>query len=117
MTTKTDQTPAPARPPSPAASGRRSHVPGDGTAGAAAIERAQKGMLHEARDLKRTRIGADVLSIDLLDEPAARSDHEPAHPAIADEHVGPATQQRDVHAGRVRHAQRVDDVVRCPRFE
>ena len=39
---------------------RRSHVPNDGTAEAAAIERARKGMLHEGRDLKRTRIGADV---------------------------------------------------------
>ena len=45
---------------------RRSHVPNDGTAGAAAIERARKGMLHEARDLKRTRIGADVLCEALL---------------------------------------------------
>ncbi|HYH92281.1 MAG TPA: biosynthetic-type acetolactate synthase large subunit, partial [Candidatus Saccharimonadales bacterium] len=66
MTTKTDQTPAPPRPPSPEARSRRSHVPGDGTAGAAAVERAQKGMLHEARDLKRTRIGADVLCEALL---------------------------------------------------
>src|SRR4051794_41026809 len=40
---------------------RRSHVPNDGTAEAAAIERARKGMLHEGRDLKRTRIGADVV--------------------------------------------------------
>ena len=45
---------------------RRSHVPGDGSAHAAAVERAQKGMLHEARDLKRTRIGADVLCEALL---------------------------------------------------
>jgi len=45
---------------------RRSHVPNDGTAGAAAIEQARKGMLHEARDLKRTRIGADVLCEALL---------------------------------------------------
>jgi acetolactate synthase-1/2/3 large subunit len=59
MTTKTDS----AKPPSP---GRRSHVPGDGTAHAAAVERAQKGMLHEARELKRTRIGADVLCEALL---------------------------------------------------
>jgi acetolactate synthase-1/2/3 large subunit len=62
MTTKTDR----AKPPSPTGTGRRSHVPGDGTAGAAAIERARKGMLHEARDLKRTRIGADVLCEALL---------------------------------------------------
>src|SRR3954469_5467881 len=45
---------------------RRSHVPNDGTAEAAAIERARKGMLHEGRDLKRTRIGADVLCEALL---------------------------------------------------
>ena len=41
-------------------------MPGDGSAHAAAVERAQKGMLHEARDLKRTRIGADVLCEALL---------------------------------------------------
>ena len=57
MTTRTDS----AQPPGRAGAGRRSHVPGDGSAHAAAVERAQKGMLHEARDLKRTRIGADVL--------------------------------------------------------
>jgi acetolactate synthase I/II/III large subunit len=57
----------PAKPPGssrPAA--RRSHVPNDGTAAAAAVERARKGMLHEARDLRRTRIGADVLCEALL---------------------------------------------------
>jgi acetolactate synthase-1/2/3 large subunit len=66
MTTKTD--PPAARPPGPATpSGtRRSHVPGAGSAHAAAVEKAQKGMLHEARDLKRTRIGADVLCEALL---------------------------------------------------
>ena len=55
--------------PSPAAAPtatRRSHVPNDGTAEAAAVERARKGMLHEGRDLKRTRIGADVLCEALL---------------------------------------------------
>src|SRR6187402_1716717 len=45
---------------------RRSHVPNDGSAEAAAVERARKGMLHEGRDLKRTRIGADVLCEALL---------------------------------------------------
>ena len=40
---------------------RRSHVPADGTAGAAAIEAARREMLHEVRDRKRTRIGADAL--------------------------------------------------------
>ncbi|HSK53439.1 MAG TPA: biosynthetic-type acetolactate synthase large subunit, partial [Clostridia bacterium] len=45
---------------------RRSHVPNDGTAAAAAVEAARKGMLHEARDLKRTRIGADVVCEALL---------------------------------------------------
>ena len=62
MTTKTDT----AKPPSPAARDRRSHVPGDGTAAAAAVEQARKDMLREARDLKRTRIGADVLCEALL---------------------------------------------------
>jgi acetolactate synthase I/II/III large subunit len=61
MTTKTDA----ATPPGPGRA-RRSHVPGDGTAHAAAVERAQKGMLHEARDLRRTRIGADVVCEALL---------------------------------------------------
>jgi acetolactate synthase-1/2/3 large subunit len=50
-----------ARPPA-----RRSHVPNDGTTEAAAIERARKEMLHEGRDLKRTRIGADALCEALL---------------------------------------------------
>jgi len=47
----------------PAASppGRRSHVPADGTPGAAAVEQARKDMLHEVRPRKRTRIGADAL--------------------------------------------------------
>ncbi len=40
---------------------RRSHVPADGTPTAAAVERAQKEMLHEARIRHRTRIGADVV--------------------------------------------------------
>ena len=40
---------------------RRSHVPADGTAGAAAIEAARREMLHEVRGRKRTRIGADAL--------------------------------------------------------
>ncbi len=44
---------APARP--------RSHVPGDGTAAAAAIEKARRDMLHDVRGKKRTRIGADAL--------------------------------------------------------
>src|SRR6476660_2587729 len=51
----------PAKPPS-----RTSHVPADGTAGAAAIEQARKDMLHEARPLNRTRIGADVVCEALL---------------------------------------------------
>src|SRR4051812_22242534 len=45
---------------------RRSHVPSEGTAAAVAIERARKEMLHEGRELKRTRIGADVLCEALL---------------------------------------------------
>jgi acetolactate synthase I/II/III large subunit len=55
-----------AQPPGPTGATRRSHVPGDGTAHAAAVERARKGMLHEARVLKRTRIGADVVCEALL---------------------------------------------------
>jgi acetolactate synthase-1/2/3 large subunit len=45
---------------------RRSHVPNDGSASAAAVENARKAMLHEARDLRRTRIGADVVCEALL---------------------------------------------------
>src|SRR5512134_3490309 len=56
-----------ARPrPDDEAGARRSHVPNDGSASAAAVENARKAMLHEARDLKRTRIGADVLCEALL---------------------------------------------------
>src|SRR5690242_16146109 len=42
---------------------RRSHVPADGTAGAAAVEQARREMLHEGprARIKRTRIGADAL--------------------------------------------------------
>lgn len=40
---------------------RRSHVPGDGTAKAAAIDEARRAMLHDPRGRKRTRIGADAL--------------------------------------------------------
>jgi 2-succinyl-5-enolpyruvyl-6-hydroxy-3-cyclohexene-1-carboxylate synthase len=67
MTLKTDQKriDATAAPRGPGTT-RRSHVPGAGTDRAAAVERARKGMLHEARDLKRTRIGADVLCEALL---------------------------------------------------
>jgi acetolactate synthase-1/2/3 large subunit len=49
----------PAKTPSPDA--RRSHVPGDGTAGAAAVEQARKAMLNDTRPRRRTRIGADVV--------------------------------------------------------
>lgn len=45
---------------------RRSHVPGDGTATAAAIDEARRAMLHNVRAQKRTRIGADVLMEALL---------------------------------------------------
>jgi acetolactate synthase I/II/III large subunit len=58
----------PATAPSPGTqrTARRSHVPNDGSASAAAVEAARKAMLHEARDLKRTRIGADVVCEALL---------------------------------------------------
>jgi acetolactate synthase-1/2/3 large subunit len=46
--------------PAPPAT-RRSHVPADGTAHAAAVERAQRDMLHDAKPRSRTRIGADVV--------------------------------------------------------
>jgi acetolactate synthase-1/2/3 large subunit len=45
---------------------RRSHVPGDGTAAAEAIEQARRAMLHDVRSRKRTRIGADALMEALL---------------------------------------------------
>ncbi len=45
---------------------RRSHVPAAGSAHAAAIEKAQRDMLHEAAPRKRTRIGADVVCEALL---------------------------------------------------
>ncbi len=48
-----------AKPPSPDA--RRTHVPGDGTSHAAAVERARKAMLDDTRPRRRTRIGADVV--------------------------------------------------------
>jgi acetolactate synthase-1/2/3 large subunit len=48
-----------AKPPTP--DPRRSHVPGDGTTGAAAVELARKAMLDDARPRRRTRIGADVV--------------------------------------------------------
>src|SRR5690349_7632393 len=65
MTIRTDPATSPS-PGAPAKPGRRSHVPGDGTATAKAVEQARKDMLHEGRDLKRTRIGADVLCEALL---------------------------------------------------
>jgi acetolactate synthase-1/2/3 large subunit len=55
-----------ARPSDPSAPARRSHVPGDGTSGAAAVERARRDMLNDARPRKRTRIGADVVCEALL---------------------------------------------------
>ena len=48
------------------AQARRDHVPHDGTAGAAAIEAARNAMLHDAKPLKRSRIGADVVCEALL---------------------------------------------------
>jgi len=53
----------------PAADGaktKRSHIPNEGSASAAAVEAARKEMLHEGRDLRRTRIGADVVCEALL---------------------------------------------------
>ncbi len=45
---------------------RRGHVPNDGTASAAAIEKARNAMLHDAKPLQRSRIGADVVCEALL---------------------------------------------------
>jgi acetolactate synthase I/II/III large subunit len=45
---------------------RRGHVPNDGTPSAAAIEKARNAMLHDAKPLKRSRIGADVVCEALL---------------------------------------------------
>jgi len=57
-------------PPSPAENAappeRRTHIPGDGTAHAAAVERARRAMLDDARPRNRTRIGADVVCEALL---------------------------------------------------
>jgi acetolactate synthase-1/2/3 large subunit len=48
--------------PSPGApSNRRTHVPGDGTGHAAAVEQARRDMLRDVAPRKRTRIGADVV--------------------------------------------------------
>jgi acetolactate synthase-1/2/3 large subunit len=54
----------PAQPPSTDA--RRTHVPGDGTASAAAVEQARRAMLDDTRPRRRTRIGADVVCEALL---------------------------------------------------
>ncbi len=69
--------PAPGRAAGPAASAgaagsdaRRSHVPGDGTTAAAAVEQARRDMLHEVRRRKRTRIGADALMEALIHQGA-----------------------------------------------
>ncbi len=56
-----NQSPGAATSPGVATRARRSHVPADGTPIAAAVEQAQKNMLHEARILHRTRIGADAV--------------------------------------------------------
>jgi len=61
-TTEQDAT----RPPGPDAPARRSHVPGAGSLDAAAVERARRDMLHDARPRRRTRIGADVVCEALL---------------------------------------------------
>jgi len=45
---------------------RHGHVPNDGTAGAAAIEKARIAMLRDTKPLKRSRIGADVVCEALL---------------------------------------------------
>src|SRR5262245_35521570 len=64
MTMTKGQATAPPSPPAP--SGRRSHIPGEGTSHAAAVEAARKAMLDDARPRRRTRIGADVVCEALL---------------------------------------------------
>jgi acetolactate synthase I/II/III large subunit len=56
--------------PSRTARPHRSHVPGDGSSTAAAVERARREMLHEGRGRKRTRIGADALMESLIHQGA-----------------------------------------------
>jgi acetolactate synthase-1/2/3 large subunit len=58
MTMTKGEPPAGGRAAAPA---RRSHVPADGSANAAAVEQARKDMLRDVRPRKRTRIGADAL--------------------------------------------------------
>src|SRR4029079_7022772 len=48
------------------AAGRRSHIPADGTAHAAAVEAARRAMLDDARPPNRTQIGGDVVREALL---------------------------------------------------
>src|SRR5881397_4190775 len=57
-----------ARSPSPTETRpeRRTHVPGEGSAHAAAVEAARRAMLDDARPRRRTRIGADVVCEALL---------------------------------------------------
>jgi len=64
--TKGATTPRTGAAPAAPSTGRRSHVPGDGTAHAQAVEQARKDMLHEVPPRKRTRIGADVVCEALL---------------------------------------------------
>ena len=45
---------------------RRSHVPNDGTAAAAAVEQARRDMLRDVTPRKKTRIGADALMESLI---------------------------------------------------
>jgi acetolactate synthase-1/2/3 large subunit len=56
MTMTKGESAAPGRPGT-----RRTHVPGDGTATAAAVEQARRDMLRDVTPRKRTRIGADVV--------------------------------------------------------
>jgi acetolactate synthase-1/2/3 large subunit len=58
MTTREHAPPADAPPVVPS---RRSHVPGEGTPQATAVEQARRDMLRDVAPRKRTRIGADVV--------------------------------------------------------
>jgi len=52
--------------PNGPAAARRSHMPGEGSAHATAVEAARRAMLDDARPRNRTRIGADVVCEALL---------------------------------------------------
>ena len=63
------------------------------------------------------RISADAFPVNLLDVPAPRADHEPAYAAIADEHIGSATEQRHADPAHPGKPKRGHDLIGGPRLE